>query len=174
MPGEDNAALVAKFLDELWNQQNLSIIDQLTVENYVVHIPQGDLLGRESLKIVAVHYFESFSRIHLNIVNQTGQDSQVVTRIQWETALMLGMHPLDQEIDREINREIPARGVSIDRIDNGQIAESWNMLDTLYWLFNIQELSRDRGFVRELPASSPCPCGGVGQCCIGHVCHKCP
>ncbi len=169
MPGEDNAALVAKFLDELWNQRNLSIIDQLTVEDYVVHIPQGDLLGRESLKIVATHYFESFSLIHLGIVNQTSQDFQVVTRIQWETALMLGMHPLDQEIERKI----PARGVSIDRIDNGQIAESWNMLDTLYWLFNIQELSRDPGFVRILPASSRCPCGD-GQICIGHTCHAHP
>jgi hypothetical protein len=168
MPGEDNAALVAKFLDELWNQRNLSIIDQLTVKDYVLHIPQGDLLGREALKIVAFHYFESFSRIHLNIVNQTSQDSQVVTPIEWDTALTLRMQPLDQEIDREI----PARGVSIDRIDNGQIAESWNMLDTLYWLFNIQELSRDPGFVQDLPASSRGPCG-AGQCRRGRRCFPC-
>jgi len=174
MPEEDNAALVAYFLDELWNKQNVAIIDKLTTEDYVVHIPQGDLLGRESLKILSVHYFESFSRIHLNIVNQTGQDSQVVTRIQWETALMLGMHPLDQEIDREINREIPARGVSIDRIDNGQIAESWNMLDTLYWLFNIQELSRDPAFVRILPAvANNLPRCPRGQCFTGTHCRPC-
>ncbi len=168
MPGEDNAALVAKFLDELWNQQNLAIIDQLTVEDYVVHIPQGDLVGRESLKIVAIHYFESFSRIHLNFVNQTSQDSQVVTRIQWETALELR----DQSHKQQIERKIPARGVSIDRIDNGRIAESWNMLDTLYWLFNIQELSRDPGFVQDLPASSRGPCGD-GQCPIGPRCGPC-
>jgi len=169
MPEEDNAALVAQFLDELWNKRNLAIIDRLTVENYVVHIPQGDLAGREALKIVATHYFESFSLIHLSIGKQTSQDSQVVTPIEWDTALTLRMQPLDQEI----NREIPAMGVSRDRIDDGQIAESWNMLDTLYWLFNIQELSRDPGFVQILPASSRCPCGD-GQKCKGHTCHAHP
>ncbi len=70
MPGEDNATLVAKFLDELWNQRNLDAIDQFTVEDYVVHIPQGDLLGRESLKMVAEYYFGSFSRIHVSTVDQ--------------------------------------------------------------------------------------------------------
>ncbi len=89
MPGEDNATLVAKFLDELWNQRNLDAIDQFTVEDYVVHIPQGDLLGREALKMVAEYYFGSFSRIHVSTVDQTSQDSQVVTRIQWDTALEL-------------------------------------------------------------------------------------
>jgi SnoaL-like polyketide cyclase len=169
MPEEDNAALVAKFLDELWNKQNLAIIDQLTTEDYVVHIPQGDLLGREALKIVAVHYFESFSFIQLGIGNQTSQNSQVVTHIEWDTALYFR----DQSLDQEIKREIPARGVSIDRIFQGQIAESWNMLDTLYWLFNIKELSRNPDFVRTLPASSKRPCPS-GQCPKGKLCHACP
>ena len=167
MPGEDNAALVAKFLNELWNQQNLDIIDQLTTEDYVVHVPQGDLLGREALKIVVQDYFSSFSRIHVSLVSQTCQDSQVVTRVEWDTALNLR----DQSCDEEIEREIPARGVSIDRIENGQIVESWNMLDTLYWLFNIQEQSRNVDFVRYLPATKKCdpsasdPCGKP-QCCF--------
>ncbi len=172
MPGEDNAALVAKFLDELWNQQNLDAIDQFTVEDYVLHIPQGDLLGREALKEVAKEYFDRFSRIHLGRVDQTSQDSQVVTRIPWDTALELR----DQSLKQQIERKIPARGVSIDRIDNGRIAESWNMLDTLYWLYNIQVLSRDPVFVQVLPAvrgcSPPChrpfECRG-GQCVIPGV-----
>jgi predicted SnoaL-like aldol condensation-catalyzing enzyme len=169
MPGEDNAALVAKFLDELWNKRNVDIIDQLTVKDYIVHIPQGDL-GREALKEVAKEYFERFSLIHLSIVDQTSQDSQVVTRIQWDTALELR----DQSHDQEIERKIPARGDSIDRIDNGQIAESWNMLDTLYWLFNIQELSREPAFVQILPAVTPCnpnarqPCLPPFVCMQGH------
>lgn len=167
MSGEDNAALVARFLDELWNNQNVDVLDQLTAEDYVVHISQGDLLGLEALKIVVKFYFERFSRIHLSIVDQTSQDSQVVTRIQWDTALELR----DQSHNREIERKISARGVSIDRIDNGRIAESWNM-ETLYWLFNIQELSRNPVLVRVLPViklcdpnAVPSQCG-IGQCCV--------
>lgn len=181
MPEEDNAALVAQFLDELWNQRNLDIIDRLTTEDYVVHVPQGDLLGREALKIVATQYFESFSRIRLSVGDQTCLDSQVVTPIEWDTALMLGMQPLDQGTGREISREIPARGVSRDRIDDGQIAESWNMLDTLYWLFNIQEVSRHREFVVDVPALKLCdrrhPCGSKDWCCVNGHClppFRCP
>lgn len=170
MPGEDNAALVAKFLDELWNNQNLTAIDQLATEDYVVHIPQGDLLGREALKIVAENYFGSFSFFHVSIVDQTSQDSQVVTRIQWDIALNLR----DQSSDMEIDRAIPkTKGVSIDRIVNGQIAESWNMLDTLYWLFNIQELSRDPEFVRILPGVTKCPPKCPAGCeCVSRVCKQ--
>jgi predicted SnoaL-like aldol condensation-catalyzing enzyme len=163
MPEEkDNAALVAYFLDELWNKRNVAIIDQLTTEDYVVHIPQGDLLGREALKMVVEDYFERFSFIHVGIVDQTSRHSQVVTRIGWDTALNLR----DQSSGEEIDRKIPARGVSIDRIDDGQIVESWNMLDTLYWLFNIQELSRDPAFVRILPAARGCHplCSGGFTC----------
>ena len=173
MPEEDNATLVAYFLDELWNKQNVAIIDQLTTEDYIVHIPQGDLLGREALKMVAEDYFEleRFSFIHVGIVDQTCQDSQVVTRIEWDTALELR----DQSLNREIERKIPWRGVSIDRIDNGRIVECWYMLDTLYCLFNIQELSMDPAFVRNLPAVTMCnpkkrhSCPS-GQCCSQNHC----
>jgi hypothetical protein len=168
MPGEDNAALVAKFLDELWNKRNLDIIDQLTVENYVVHIPQGDL-DREALKIVAEYYFKSFSLIHLSIVDQTSQDSLVVTRIQWEIALELR----DQSNDQEILREIPLRGVSIDRIDNGRIAESSGTADPAYYAYNFKVLSRNSGFVNNLPAARGCPPAcppPAGFVCKGHQC----
>jgi hypothetical protein len=163
MPRKGNTALVAKFLDELWNKRNLDAIDQFTVEDYVVHIPQGDLLGREALKSAAESYFGIFSLIHLSVVDQTSQDSQVVTRIQWDTTLEL----TDQRLHQEIERTILARGVSIDRIDNGRIAESWNMLDWLYYGFNLQELSRNPDFVQILLALSPCD---QGRCPLGQHC----
>jgi hypothetical protein len=162
----DNAGLVATFLDELWNKGNLAIVDKLTTVNYVSHIPQGDL-PREELKAIASFYFARFTQINVNFTNQTSHDSQVVTRIEWITALNLRVQPSL----KEINRNIPVRGVSIDRIENELIAESWNMLDTLYWLYNIQVLSRDPGFVVFLPASRTCPpaCPD-GQECRGHQC----
>ncbi len=82
MPGEDNAALVAKFLDELWNQQNLASIDQLTIEDYVVHIPQGDLLGREALKIVAKDYIERFSQLIRDFVLLIRKKSEPLASIR--------------------------------------------------------------------------------------------
>ncbi len=167
MPEEENEAIVAKFYEEIWNNNNLEIIDKLTLDHYVVHLTQVDLAGREEFKLVVKNYLGSFSHIHLSIGNQTSQDSQVVTFLEWDTALELR----DQSCDEEIERKIPVRGVSIDRIDNGRIAESSYSVAPLESLYTIQALSRDPGLVEYLPVYRNCPpaCPG-GQPCRGNHC----
>ncbi len=167
-----------RFLVELWNNRNLDIIDQLTTENYVLHVPQGDLQGRQALKDVASAYLLAFSsiRVEPDVQSQISQDFQVVTRVRWITELNL----LDQSSGQEILRQIPAMGVTIDRIENGQIAESWDTLDTLYWLNNLRNLSKDPqrpsgdpSFVEILPVIKRCSSNGecpAGFHCKGHWC----
>ncbi len=173
MPGEDNAGLVAKFYETLWNGMDLASIDQFTIgEEYVVHILRGELLGREALKEVAKYYFEYFPLIHVNIESQISQDLQVVTRTSWDITLNLTDQSSGQEITRKITR---IAGVSIDRIDNGRIAESWNMFDTLITFFNIGEVTRRPNFVQILPGVTTCnpnqrqPCP-LGQKCVQNHC----
>ncbi len=178
MPGSGDAAVSVRFLVELWNNRNLDIIDQLTTENYVLHVPQGDLRGRQEFKNVASSFFLAFSfiRVEPDVQSQISQDFQVVTRVGWITELNL----LNQSSGQEILRQIPARGVIIDRIENGQIAESWGMLDTLYWLYNLMNLSKDPlrpppdpSFVEILPGvrkcNHPSDCGADFQW-RGHWC----
>src|SRR4051812_36865855 len=110
MPEEDNAALSARFLNELWNNQNLSIIDTVTTENYILHLPQGDVQGRQVLKDVATFYFKTFTRIQVRIEGETSQDDRVVTYVIWDTQLNLR----DKSAGQEIPRQIPVRGVAID------------------------------------------------------------
>ncbi|HYU74755.1 MAG TPA: ester cyclase [Ktedonobacteraceae bacterium] len=164
---EDNAALVASFLDELWNQKNLDVIAKATAADYVLRMPQGELPGQQALRDVAANYFKSFSDIEVKIGRQISQDDQVVTQIVWNIRLDL----MDQSSNQEIHREIPARGVSIDRLEDGLIVESRNTIDEPYWIYNIQVLSRDPRFVKVLPASRGCPPGCPdGQTCRGHQC----
>lgn len=165
MPGQGDPALSARFLTELWNNQNLSIIDTVTTENYILHLPQGDLQGRQDLKDVATFYFKSFTRIQVSIEGQTSQDDRVVTYIIWDTQLNLG----DQSASQEIPRQITVRGVAIDRFENGLIAESWDTLDMLYWLYNTQVLSRQPEFVWYLPSLKACPCP-KGFVCVNKHC----
>jgi transcriptional regulator with XRE-family HTH domain len=77
---------------------------------------------------------------------------------------------VDQTTQREIERKISAAGVAVDRIECGRIVESRNTLDVLYWLHNIQLLSRDPSFVELLPGLRTCPpCPGKRRC-INGVC----
>src|SRR6266487_1524631 len=111
MPEEDNAALVAKFYEKLWNDKELASIEEFTTgEHYVVNILKGKLLGREALKEVAKDYFEYFPLIHVNIESQISQDSQVVTRTSWDITVNLTDQSSGKEISRKITR---IAGVSI-------------------------------------------------------------
>lgn len=155
------------FLEDLWNGKNLQIIDQLILEDYVIYLPLGTLEGQEVLKQMATYYFQSFSDIHvtLDLEKQISQDNWVITPVTWDIRVSLR----DQATQQEIERKISATGVAIDRIEHGRIVESRNTLDVLYWLHNIQLLSREPSFVELLPGLKKCPpsCPGTRKCIRG-------
>lgn len=167
--------LCQQFLEELWNGKNLSIIDQYTTENYSIHLPRGILQGQADLKHMVEYYSQSFSDIHvtLDLGNQTSYGNQVITPLTWDIQLSLReINPEDQTSQGEIERKISAAGVAVDRIECGRIVESRNTLDVLYWLHNIQLLSRNPRFVELLPGLQTCPpdcpagfpCNPAGYC----------
>ena len=47
---EENKALVSRFLDELHNQGNSSIVDELVSPSYVNHLPDGSNRTADDLK----------------------------------------------------------------------------------------------------------------------------
>ena len=163
--------LSRQFLEELWNRKNLSIINQHTTEDYIIHLPRGILQGQEDFKHMAEYYSQSYSDIHvtLDLGNQTHYGKQVITPLTWDIHVSLReINPVDQTIQKEIERKISATGVAIDRIEYGRIVESRNTLDVLYWVHNMQLLSREPSFVELLPGLRKCPpCPGKRRCING-------
>ena len=149
-----------QFLEELWNRKNLSIINQSTTEGYILHLPRGILRGQKGLQHMAEYYSQSFSDIHvtLDLGNQISYGNQVITPLTWDIQVSLReVNPVDQTTQKEIARKISAAGVAVDRFEYGRIVESRNTLDVLYWLHNIQLLSRNPSFVQLLPGLQTCP-----------------
>ncbi len=160
--------LSRRFLEDLWNGKNLQIIDQLLLEGYIIHLPLGTLEGQKVLKQMVAYYFQSFSDIHvtLDLEKQISQGKQVITPVTWDIRVSLR----DQATQQEIERKISATGVAIDRIEHGRIVESRNTLDVLYWLHNIQLLSRQPSFVELLPGLRTCPPCPPNRRCIRGFC----
>ena len=130
--------------------------------------------GQEDLKLMAEYYSQSFSDIHvtLDLGNQTGHGNQMITPLTWDIRVSLReINPVDQTIQREIERKISATGVAIDRIEHGRIVESRNTLDVLYWLHNIQLLSEEPSFVELLPGLKKCPPRSNTPCPAGIPCN---
>jgi steroid delta-isomerase-like uncharacterized protein len=124
---ENNKALARRWLDEVWNKGDLSLIDELIAPNYVLHDPmRPGLKGRTGIKESIATFRIAFPDIHFTIEAQIAEGEQVVTRY-----IVQGTHlgPL---------MEIPATGkqgtitgIDIYRITNEQIEEAWTNWDTL-------------------------------------------
>jgi hypothetical protein len=89
MSTEDNKKLSRRFLEELWNQKNLSVIDELLADDYIDHTPSLDPSGkgpqgREAIK----QLFEQLSRftdgVQVSIEDQIAEEDEVTTRVTWE------------------------------------------------------------------------------------------
>src|SRR5690242_2317673 len=117
MATQDNKDLSRRFLEELWNQKNESIIDELLADIYVDHTPPT-LQGKEPLQELFEVLQQGLSDIHVTIDDQIAEDDKVMTRVIWAFTL--------KSDDPSPASQVNAMGVGVDRIDDGKIVESWN------------------------------------------------
>ena len=128
MSAEDNAALVRRFVEEVFNRGNLDVVDQLVTPDYVHHDPTTEEFGsgREGFKRLIRFYREAFPDLAIELEDQIATAEKVVDR--WtgrgtHRGELMGMAPT--------GREVRAGGMSIHRISGGRIAETWNNYDAL-------------------------------------------
>lgn len=132
MSTEQNKALVRRFIEELWNQKHLAHVDVLVDINYIDHT-SGNPPGPESLKQFAEAYITAFPDLHTTIEDQVAEGDKVVTR--WtshgtNTGSFFG-HPAT-------GKSATIAGMSIDRIAGGKIVESWDAIDQLGMLQQLE------------------------------------
>ncbi len=160
---EDNKNLSRRFLEELWNQKNLSVIDELLADTYVDHTPplnpdEGPQ-GPETLKqlLEALHQVPSDTRV--SIEDQIAEGDEVTNRLTWECTFESGDPPTPSQVI--------VMGVGIDRIDGDKIAESWNTLDVPYRLLNVLTSVAQAPHLRHCDRNNPCPPGFI---CRSGIC----
>ena len=57
---EQNKALVRRFFEEVWNQQNVDAMDELVSVDFVGHDPQAPATGREAANAVVRMFLTAF------------------------------------------------------------------------------------------------------------------
>ena len=127
MSTEDNKVLAQRWLEEVWNQGDLSLVDELIAVNYILHDPtRPGLRGRAGIKESIAMFRTAFPDLHFTIEDQVAEKEQVVTRYSVE-----GTH-LGQIMGiAATGKHGTITGIDIYRITNGQIEEAWSNWDTL-------------------------------------------
>ena len=133
MSAKENKAIVRRFMEE-YNSRNLGIFDELVAPDYYDHV--FEQRGRENLKQLFTMAFEGFPDWYENIEDIIAEGDKV-----WVHVKATGNHTGTWDL---FGAELPPTGkkvtlmmVFIWRLENGQLAEGW-------------EVDSDLGFLKEL------------------------
>lgn len=127
MPEQENIAVLGRFIEDVINQGKLDAADEIVEENFVELDPlPGQRQGREGLKEVIGMMRAAFPDIHWVVDETIAAGEKVVTRFTWagtHNGTFLGIPPT--------GRKVTVKGVVIDRLSGGKMADSRILMDTL-------------------------------------------
>jgi steroid delta-isomerase-like uncharacterized protein len=131
----ENAALIRKWFDEVWNQGREATIDAMCSKDAIGHGQAqhgADIHGPEHFKQFWRSFRAAFSNIRIDVHDTIGQDDRVVAR--WTMAMthtgsFLGMAPS--------NKRVSVNGITILRFVDGKIIEAWDKWDQLSLLVQL-------------------------------------
>ena len=128
MSAESNKALSRRLLDEAFNAGNVDVIDELVTTDFVNHdaaLPEP-MVGAAAAKATISGYRSAFPDLRITVEEQIADDEGVATR--WSAK---GTHQGDLMGMSPTGKQATVTGITIDRIVDGRIAESWTNWDTL-------------------------------------------
>ena len=123
MSAEENKAIVHRFITA-YNNRELEIFDELVAADYYDHIFQQS--GRDHLKTLFTTAFEAFPDWYESIEDIIAEDDKVWLRVK-ATGTHTGEWNLFGVVLPPTGQEVTLEMVFIWRIENGQLAEGWEV-----------------------------------------------
>lgn len=125
---ETNKNVSRRVLEEIFNEGRYEIVGEVVGDDYVGYDPaQPELtIGPDGARRQAEGYRAAFPDLRLTIEDQIAEGEKVVTR--WRGS---GTHEGELFGIAATGKQTTVTGITIDRIIDGRIVESWTNWDTL-------------------------------------------
>ena len=127
MSTNDNKSVIRTFIEDIINQGRLERADDIVIEDFVELDPlPGQAQGREGLKEVIRQMRSAFPDIRWTVDEMLAEGDKVFTRFTWSgthDGVFLGIPGT--------GRRITVKGMVIDRLVAGKMADSRILMDTL-------------------------------------------
>jgi serine phosphatase RsbU (regulator of sigma subunit) len=120
---EENKASFRRYIEEVWNQGNLEVVDEI-FDRYVSHQPDGSTLerGPEDVKRFVGEFRSAFPDLRISIDDQIAEGDKVVIR-----ATLRGTHQGMFRGMAPTGKEIEDKGFTDFRFSSeGKVVESWD------------------------------------------------
>jgi steroid delta-isomerase-like uncharacterized protein len=121
-----NKEVALRWLEEVWNQGRVELIDELHAENYVRHHDSDGGAGREHYKRHVTNVMKLIPDSHCRVEHLIAEGDMVVMRL-----ITTGTHQGRYGNIEPTGRRLEFQAVELLRILDGQIAESWHSYDRL-------------------------------------------
>jgi len=123
----DNKNIITTFIERVLNDRALEHADAIVAEDFIELNPvPGQAQGREGFKDAIRQMLTSFPDMHWVIDEMIAEDDKVCTRFTWT-----GTHEGQFFGIPATGRRIAVKGVVIDRLVAGRMADSRMLMDTL-------------------------------------------
>ena len=132
MSVEDNTRIIRRFIEELWNNRNLSVADEIFAPECLTHqLRSGaDITSEprdpETLKKHVSEWVVAFPDLHFTLEQTIADGDRVASQITMrgtQEGVWMGFPPS--------GREVSIRMMTIHRIAAGKIVEDWVLVDSL-------------------------------------------
>lgn len=125
----ENKSLIKNAIEGIWNNKNLSMIDQVTHPDYVCHMP-GDqkIRGIDGFKNAFSAFKKAFPDSTMKIESQVAEGDEVITTMIVEGTQTGRFESMAGTIE-PTGQKIRARQVSRMRIKDGKVVEEWMTWD---------------------------------------------
>lgn len=125
---QDHKMMIRQVFEDVWNKNDFSVIDKVYAPEYVAHVAGSprDIEGPEQFKqFVALHGVLT-SELHFSVDDQIAEGDRVATRWTATSTAASGLIAGGSE-----GQTVTVTGISIHRLANEKIVESWDNWDAL-------------------------------------------
>jgi steroid delta-isomerase-like uncharacterized protein len=123
---EQNALLVRRAIEEVYNQGNLAAVDELVTNDIVIHSSSDEIHGPAGVKQYVAMLRTAFPDFQMTIEDQIADGDRVVTR--WTAC---GTHTGEFQGIPPTGKKGSMTGIDIDHIANSKVVECWVNSDDL-------------------------------------------
>ena len=128
--------VVRRFIDEVINRGNGSLLTELVAADHVSHCAGGELYGREGVRLEVEELRAAFTDLRVELTELLAEGDRVAHRF-----VLSGTHVGPFLGVPASGHQVTMPGMGFNRLANGQVAESWTTFD-LTCLCSISTLTR--------------------------------
>lgn len=127
MSVEQNKAQFQRFIEEVFNHGDMSLIDELMAPDFVEReaLPPGVPGGREGVKFLTMVFRTAFPDFHVGLDDLIAEGDKLVARSTWtgtQLGEFMGIPPTGRSVSFDV--------IDIVRLSQGKVLEHWGVMDT--------------------------------------------